>query len=267
VSPGFHRPDPTPSGAGPARAGEPPPLAAAGVTQRFGRLVALEDVSLELPAGCVTCLLGDNGAGKSTLIRILSGVHLPTAGTVRVDGRAVRLRSPRDARRCGIATVYQDLALAPLLSVWRNFVLGAEPTLGSGPFRRLDVEGARARAGRELADMGIDLADVSQPVGRLSGGQRQAIAIARAVHLGARVLILDEPAAALGMRQAAYVLDTITRSARRGAAVLLVTHNPLHAWPVGDAFIILRHGRVAGRWEKDEVTAEMLSRLMVGAQA
>ncbi len=245
---------------------QPPPLAAVDVTKRFGHVRALEGVSLELPSGRVTCLLGDNGAGKSTLIRILSGVYAPASGAVLVDGRTESLDSPRDARRHGIATVFQDLALAPLLSVWRNFVLGAEPTVGWGPLRRLDARLARAEARRELAGMGIELPDVSQPVGRLSGGERQAIAIARAVHSGARVLILDEPTAALGVRQAARVVETIQRARSRGVAILFVTHNPAHAYPAGDEFVILRHGRVAGRWSKAGITAQELAARMGGTE-
>ncbi|MGH7446391.1 MAG: ATP-binding cassette domain-containing protein, partial [Longimicrobiales bacterium] len=173
-------------------------LRAEHVTKRFGGVTALADVSFEAHAGMVSCLLGDNGAGKSTLIRILSGVYLPTSGRLLLDGDEVRFDSPRDALARGIATVYQDLALVPLMSVWRNFFLGAEPTVGAGPLRRIDVAACRSAALHELAALGIPLRDPEQPVATLSGGQQQAVAIARAVHRGARVLILDEPTAALG---------------------------------------------------------------------
>jgi simple sugar transport system ATP-binding protein len=241
-----------------------PPLALRGITHRYGSVLALEDVSLELHAATVTCLLGDNAAGKSTVIRILSGVFPPTAGSVLLDGEAVLLDSPRAARGHGIATVYQDLALAPFMSVWRNFILGAEPTRGWGPFRRLDGAAARAAAQRQLGDMAIALDDVEQPVARLSGGQRQAIAIARAVHFGARVLILDEPTASLGVRQAERVLETVARAKQRGLAVLLVTHNPLHAHRAGDAFIILRQGRVSGVFTRDTLSPAELAGHMAG---
>jgi simple sugar transport system ATP-binding protein len=240
------------------------PLRALQLTKRFGSISALCDVSIDVESGRVTCLLGDNGAGKSTLIRILSGVYPPSSGTLEIDGETVELRSPRDARALGIATVHQDLALAPLMSVWRNFVLGAEPTRGRGPIRRLDVGAAMETTARQLGDMGIALDDVTRPLATLSGGQRQAVAIARAVHFGARVLILDEPTAALGVNQAARVLETIRRARDRGVAVLLVTHNPVHALQVGDRFVILRQGGVAGRWTAGDVKEDLLVTAMRG---
>jgi len=237
-------------------------LAADGVSLAYGRVLALDHVSLDLPRAHVTCLLGDNGAGKSTLIRILSGVLRPTSGRVLMDGAPVSLDSPRDARLCGISTVYQDLALAPLMSVWRNFVLGAEPLRGFGPLRRLDVSRAEASARQTLDSLAIEVPDLGVSVGQLSGGQRQAVAIARAVYFGARVLILDEPTAALGVRQAARVLEVVSRAAERGLAVLLVTHNPAHALRVGQTFVLLRHGRTAAHWSRDEVSEQTLSQAM-----
>ncbi len=241
-----------------------PLVAVERLTMRYGSAVVLEDVSLELHAGRVTCLLGENGAGKSTLIRILSGVVEPAAGVLRIAGDDVRLRSPREAQALGLATVHQDLALAPLLSVWRNFVLGREPTHGRGPLRRLDVRGARALTLQALARLGIEIRDVSQSVGSLSGGQRQALAMARAVHAGARVLILDEPTAALGVRQAERVLEVIEATARQGVAVLLVTHNPAQAFRAGHDFVVLQQGRVAGRWARARINALTLARAMAG---
>jgi len=243
-----------------------PIVAVENASQRFGPVVALQDVSLDVHRARVTCLLGGNGAGKSTLIKLISGVLVPTAGHIRVDGKPVTFTSPRDARSHGIATVYQDLALAPLMSVWRNFVLGSEPTLGWGFFRRLDVGRSRDCAQRGLERLGIELNDLGTPVGRLSGGERQAIAIARAVHFGARVLVLDEPTAALGVRQADRVLDSIERAKDRGVAVLLITHNPSHAYRAGDDFVVLRHGRVAGRWIRAGITELELSRAMAGEE-
>ena len=184
-----------------------PRLEARDVSMRFGGVVALEHASLSARAGEVTCLLGDNGAGKSTLIKVLAGVHPPTGGACLLDGETVRFRSPREALSRGIATVYQDLAMVPLMSVWRNFFLGSEPTSDRGPFRRIDADRCREETRAELAAMGIELRDPEQPVGSLSGGERQAVAIARALHFGARVLILDEPTAALGLRQSERVLD------------------------------------------------------------
>jgi simple sugar transport system ATP-binding protein len=223
---------------------ETPLLRAEHVTKRFGGVTALEDVSFEAHAGAVTCLLGDNGAGKSTLIRILSGVYAPTAGRLVMSGEEVRFGSPRDALARGIATVYQDLALVPLMSVWRNFFLGAEPTVGTGPLRRIDVGACRRAALHELTALGIPLRDAEQPVATLSGGQQQAIAIARALHRGARALILDEPTAALGVTQRALVTDLVRRVRERGVAVILITHDPAQADALADRRVVLERGRV-----------------------
>ena len=234
------------------------------VSKYFGSVIALKDVSLQVNAGEVTCILGDNGAGKSTLIKILSGVHQHDEGAVRVDGKEVRFSSPRDARHVGIATVYQDLAMVPLMSIWRNFFLGEEPRKGWGPFARFDSKTAKKVSREELKQMGIDVRDTEQMVGTLSGGERQAVAIARAVHFGARVLILDEPTSALGVKQAGVVLRYVVRAAERGVGVIFITHNPHHAYPVGDHFVLLNRGRVIGDHAKGEVTREQLVREMAG---
>ena len=188
------------------------------ISKFFGSVIALKDVSAFVRAGEVTCLLGDNGAGKSTLIKTLSGVHRQDEGKYLFDGKEVTLHSPRDALELGIATVYQDLAMIPLMSIWRNFFLGSEPTRGWGPFRRYDVGFAKETTHDELAKMGIDIRNPDQPVGTLSGGERQSVAIARAVHFGARVLILDEPTAALGVRQAGIVLRYILQQSNAASA-------------------------------------------------
>ena len=219
-------------------------LRAEHITKTFGGVTALDDVSFEAHAGSVTCLLGDNGAGKSTLIRILSGVHAPTSGRLLLDGVEVRFPSPRAALARGIATVYQDLALVPLMSVWRNYYLGAEPVIGRGPFRRIDARACRAAVLRELNDLGIPLRDPEQAAATLSGGQQQALAIARAVHRGARVLILDEPTAALGATQRALVMDLVRSVRDRGVAVVLITHDPAQAGALADRSVILERGRV-----------------------
>jgi simple sugar transport system ATP-binding protein len=234
------------------------------VSKYFGNVLALRDVSLHVDAAAVTCILGDNGAGKSTLIKILSGVFQRDEGTVRVDGREVQFGSPRDARHDGIATVYQDLAMVPLMSIWRNFFLGEEPTKGRGPFRRFDVAHAKKVSREQIGEMGVVVRDVDQTLGTLSGGERQAVAIARAIHFGARVLILDEPTSALGVKQAGVVLRYIVRAAERGIGVIFITHNPHHAFPVGDHFVLLNRGRVIGDHAKGDVTREQLVQEMAG---
>jgi simple sugar transport system ATP-binding protein len=234
------------------------------VSKYFGNVIALKDVSLYVNAGEVTCLLGDNGAGKSTLIKILSGVHQHDEGHVMVDGAETAFASPRDARGAGIATVYQDLAMVPLMSIWRNFFLGSEPLKGWGPFSRFDTKLAKQKAREQMKEMGIDVRDPDQPVGTLSGGERQAVAIARAIYFGARVLILDEPTSALGVKQAGVVLRYVVRAAERGVGVIFITHNPHHAYPVGDHFVLLNRGRVIGDHAKADVTLEQLVQEMAG---
>ncbi len=235
-----------------------------GVGKQFGSVIALRDISLHVYPGSVTCVLGDNGAGKSTLIKALSGVHQPTTGTYRVEGAAVQLGSPRDALSRGIATVYQDLATVPLMSVWRNFFLGSEPTKGVGPLRRLDIAKAKLIARDELLRMGIDIRDVDQPVGTLSGGERQAVAIARAVYFGAKVLILDEPTSALGVKQSGVVLKYVVQAKERGVAVIFITHNPHHAYMVGDHFFLLNRGQMIENWTRAQVSLDALVKAMAG---
>ncbi|SDR18359.1 ATP-binding cassette domain-containing protein [Thermostaphylospora chromogena] len=242
----------------------PPLLELRGAGKVFGSVIALRDVSMSVRAGEVTCVLGDNGAGKSTLIKILSGVHPPDQGEYLMDGVPVRFTGPRDALDRGIATVYQDLAMIPLMSVWRNFFLGSEPTKGWGPWRRFDVAKARRVAREELRAMGIDIRDVDQPVGTLSGGERQSVAIARAVYFGARVLILDEPTSALGVKQAGVVLRYVARARDRGLGVVFITHNPHHAYPLGDRFLLLKRGASLGQYAKQDITKEELTSMMAG---
>ena len=244
----------------------PPILQVERVSKRFGNVVALRDVTMSVPAGQVTCLLGDNGAGKSTLIQILAGVHRPTSGRYLVDGEPVELSSPRDALSRGIATVYQDLAMIPLLGIWRNFFLGAEPCIGSGPLRRIDRSHCEGVVREELSRLGVQLRDPAQPVATLSGGERQAVAIARAIHFGARVLILDEPTAALGVKQAGVVLRYIARARERGVGVVFITHNPHHAYPIGDRFVILRRGEVQGDFGRSDIRLEELAAMMAGGE-
>jgi simple sugar transport system ATP-binding protein len=249
-----------------AKNGATPILEADHITKRFGRITALEDVSMGVYAGEILCVLGDNGAGKSTLIKTLSGVFPPDEGRLLVDGEPVTFSSPRDALGRGIATVYQDLAMVPMLSVVRNFFLGAEPTRGAGPLKRLDLRAAEVVVRGELERMGVDLRDLSVPVSALSGGQRQAVAIARAIHFGARVLVLDEPTSALGVKQAGIVLRYVMEARSRGCGIILITHNPHHAHMVGDRFTILCRGRCEGTFTKAEITRDELVRQMAGGE-
>jgi simple sugar transport system ATP-binding protein len=235
-----------------------------GVAKYFGNVIALKDISLGVNAGEVTCVLGDNGAGKSSFIKILSGVHQHDEGAFLVEGEEVRFKSPREARERGIATVFQDLATVPLMSVWRNFFLGSEPTVGKGPLRRIDLKHAQDTMREEMRKMGIDVRDPDQPVGTLSGGERQAVSIARAVYFGAKVLILDEPTSALGVKQSGVVLRYVVQARDRGLGVIFITHNPHHAYPVGDRFVVLNRGKLLGDWRKGEISRDELVRMMSG---
>ncbi|QYX82135.1 ATP-binding cassette domain-containing protein [Streptomyces akebiae] len=235
-----------------------------GTGKAYGNVRALHSVNLSVHPGRVTCVLGDNGAGKSTLIKIISGLHQHTEGDVLVDGEPVRFSTPREALDAGIATVYQDLATVPLMPVWRNFFLGSEFTRGPWPVRRLDIDRMKKTADEELRNMGIVLDDLDQPIGTLSGGQRQCVAIARAVYFGARVLILDEPTAALGVKQSGVVLKYIAAARDRGLGVIFITHNPHHAYMVGDHFSVLRLGTLELSAARDQVSLEELTNHMAG---
>jgi simple sugar transport system ATP-binding protein len=237
------------------------------IGKNYGNINALRGVNLSVRQGEVTCILGDNGAGKSTLISIIAGLFPHDEGEYLVDGQSRRFSSPREALNLGIAAVYQTLALVPLLPVWRNFFLGSELETGSGLFRRLDTAGMWTQARDELHRMGINLEDLEQPVGTLSGGQRQVVAIARAVHFGARVLILDEPTAALGVAQSGLVLGYIAQAARQqGIGVIFITHNPHHAYLVGDHFMVLARGEVELDTPRSQLTLENLMFHMAGGR-
>ncbi|MEW2118830.1 ATP-binding cassette domain-containing protein [Streptomyces sp. NPDC005474] len=235
-----------------------------GTGKSYGNVRALHGVNLAVRSGQVTCVLGDNGAGKSTLIKIISGLHQHTEGELLIDGSPVHFGTPREALDAGIATVYQDLATVPLMPVWRNFFLGSEMTKGPWPIRRLDIEKMKQTADTELRNMGIVLDDLDQPIGTLSGGQRQSVAIARAVYFGARVLILDEPTAALGVKQSGVVLKYIAAARDKGLGVIFITHNPHHAYMVGDHFSVLRLGTMELSAARSEVSLEELTNHMAG---
>ena len=236
------------------------------IVKHFGSVIALNGVSMTVYAGEVLCLLGDNGAGKSTLIKSLSGVYKPTQGTIWVEGKEVEFQSPRDAQAAGIATVYQDLAMIPLMSIMRNFFMGREPLKKYGPLRLFDFKTANKITHTEIMKIGIDIRDPQQAVGTLSGGERQTVAIARAVYFGAKVLILDEPTSALGVAQTSMVLRYIHQVRQKGVGVIFITHNVRHAYAVGNRFTVLNRGRTLGTYTKEEITIDELQNLMAGGK-
>ncbi len=244
-----------------------PLLTLTGINKSFGPIDVLHDINLAVYPGEVLCLLGDNGAGKSTLIRLLSGVHRPTSGTITLAGKPAAFASPRDASNAGIATVHQFGGTFPLMSIGRSFFVGEEPTKGWGPFKTFDRKTANDIAVKAVRDLGITrITDGDRLVGGLSGGERQALAIARAVHFGASVLILDEPTAALGVKEAAHVLRIVLQARQKGIAVIFITHNVVHALTVGDHFAVLIKGAKAADFRKGEKTREEVTDLMAGGE-
>ncbi len=236
------------------------------IQKHFGSVIALAGVSVDVFPGECHCLLGDNGAGKSTFIKTMSGVHKPTHGEILFEGQEMHFADPRDAISAGIATVHQHLAMIPLMSVSRNFFMGNEPVKSVGPLKLFDHDYANKVTMEEMRKMGINLRGPDQAVGTLSGGERQTVAIARAVHFGAKVLILDEPTSALGVRQTANVLATIDKVRKQGIAVVFITHNVRHAMAVGDRFTVLNRGQTLGTAQRGQITPEELQDLMAGGQ-
>jgi simple sugar transport system ATP-binding protein len=241
-----------------------PVLEARGVTKRYGRVRALQGADFIAYPGEVTALIGDNGAGKSTLVKLLAGVARPDAGEITIDGAVVHLASPADARKHGIETVYQDLALAPDLDAAANLHLGREIYLIRF-LRVLDRRIMRERAIAAFAELGIELPDVRAPVAALSGGQRQSVAVARAVAYASRIIFMDEPTAALGVVQRARVLDTIRRVRDRGIAVVLISHNMPEVLAIADRIQVLRLGRRVATFSADQASVEDLVGAMTGA--
>ena len=235
------------------------------LVKKFGSFTALNGVSLDVYPGEVHALLGDNGAGKSTLIKVLSGVHPATKGEIKVDGEIVKFASPRQASDAGIGTVYQDLALNNLTSVTLNFFLGRELKKGPGPFGLMQMDAMHKITIEEMSKIGINIADPNQKVGTMSGGQRQTLAIARAIYFGAKILILDEPTSALGQKQQMEVLKTIKKVQRLGnIAIILITHNEIHARLIADRYTFLSLGEVIGSGLANELGGEDVKRLMAG---
>ena len=236
------------------------------IVKHYGSVIALSGVSMSVNKGEVLCLLGDNGAGKSTLIKTLSGVVQPSQGEILVDGKPVHFNSPREALDAGIATVYQDLAMIPLMSITRNFFMGREPRRGFFPFKNIDFKLCNDVTREEMAKIGIDIRDPNQAVGTLSGGERQCVAIARAVYFGAKVLILDEPTSALGVAQTSMVLRYVGQVREKGLGVIFITHNVRHAYAVANRFTVLNRGGTLGTFAKNEIAIEDLQNLMAGGK-
>jgi simple sugar transport system ATP-binding protein len=239
------------------------------VAKSFGRIEALRTVNFTLGRAEVLALLGDNGAGKSTMIKILTGLFPPDRGEIRWEGQAVRFHSPRDAYDLGVATVYQDLAIVDLMSIYRNVFLGREKTItsGFGPLRYLDRRKAHKEARKAIADIGIQIRDADEPLARMSGGERQSIAIARAAYFNPKLLILDEPTSALSLRQTDRVLKSVEEARNKGISIIFITHNVHHVYPVADRFVVLSHGESIADLQKGQASKEDISELIVEGRA
>lgn len=234
------------------------------IVKKFGVVTVLTGVDFHVNAGEVVALLGDNGAGKSTLIKILTGVHTPTSGQIYFEGKPVKINTPHDAHDLGIETVYQDLALVDLMSISRNFFLGREPVHRFGPFKFLDRKTMNEQTRSSLHDIGIEIRSPREKVGKLSGGERQSIAIGRAVHFGAKLLILDEPTSALSVGETQKVLDYTQNAKQRGLGVIFITHNVSHVFEVADRYVIIRHGIKAADYRRGELTEKDIADLITG---
>ncbi len=242
--------------------GAPEALRAEGIVKRFGALTALSGVDLHLRKGEVLGLIGDNGAGKSTLIKIITGFHRPDEGQMFVDGEPVTLRSVGQARALGIETVFQDLALISELSVYHNMFLNSELTLK--PFPLLNNRKMKERTKQYIDDMGVNIPSIDTQVGRLSGGQRQAIAVARSVYSDAKILLLDEPLAAMGAKEGAMILDLVQKLKNEGrVSIILIAHNYSHVFEVCDRVNLLQHGRISYDKATSESSVEELTELVV----
>jgi simple sugar transport system ATP-binding protein len=234
------------------------------IVKRFGTITALNGVDFTVNQREVVGLLGDNGAGKSTLIKVLTGVYTPTSGQIYFEGKSVDIPSPREARALGIETCYQDLALVPLMSITRNFFLGRELVRSIGPIKWLDMREMERQSRQALKDIGIHIRSPNEKVGKLSGGERQSIAIGRARHFGARLLILDEPTSALSVGETHKVLTYTLNAKERGLSVIFITHNVGHVYQVADRFAVLRRGNLVGTYDRGEVTEEDIADLITG---
>jgi len=240
-------------------------LEARNIVKRFGLITALRNVDLKVGYAEVVGLLGDNGAGKSTLIKIISGVYTPDEGQLLWEGQPMQLRSPKDAMKIGISTVYQDLAIVDTISIFRNLFLGREEYVCArkGPIRLFQIDKAKKESKLALENTGIHIRSIEEPAAKLSGGERQSIAIARSIYFDAKLLVLDEPTSALGLKEASNVLKYIERVREKGVSVIFITHNIHHVYPIGDRFTILSHGFSTGSFKKGEKTIAEISELIV----
>jgi simple sugar transport system ATP-binding protein len=236
-----------------------------GVSKNFGRIEALRNVDFRLGHAEVLGLLGDNGAGKSTMIKILTGLFPPDKGEIRWEGEPVHFHSPRDAYDIGVATVYQDLAIVDLMAIYRNVFLGREKaiTKGWGPFKWIDRKKAHAQARKAISDIGIEIRDAEEPIARMSGGERQSVAIARAAYVSPKLLILDEPTSALSLRQTGRVLKSVDEARAKGISIIFITHNVYHVYPIADRFVILSHGESIAEFPKGKHSRDEVAELIV----
>jgi simple sugar transport system ATP-binding protein len=236
------------------------------IVKRFGTVEALRGVDFTVEKGKVHALMGDNGAGKSTLIKVLTGVYTPTSGDIYFEGKRATISSPADARALGIETCYQDLALIPLMSIWRNFFLGREMCTNLGPIKWLHRAEMQRLCREALHDIGVEIRSAKEKVGKMSGGERQSIAIGRAIHFGAKLLILDEPTSALSVGETRKVLNYIENAKAKGLPVIFITHNVGHIYQVSDNYTIIRQGRKVGTYQKGELTQKDIADLITGAR-
>jgi simple sugar transport system ATP-binding protein len=236
------------------------------IAKKFGVVTVLTGVDFHVDAGEIVALLGDNGAGKSTLIKILTGVHTPTSGQIYFEGKPVHIKTPHDAHTLGIETVYQDLALVDLMSISRNFFLGREPVRRLGPIKLLDRQTMDQQTRSSLHEIGIEIRSPREKVGKLSGGERQSIAIGRAVHFGAKLLILDEPTSALSVGETRKVLDYTRNAKARGLGVIFITHNVSHIFEVADRYVVIRHGKKAADYARGQLSQNDIADLITGAR-
>ena len=239
-------------------------LEARSISKRFGRVQAIADISLQLERGEILALVGDNGAGKSTLIKVIAGALKKDSGEIFLDGQKVELENPMHAKTLGIEVVYQDLSLINYLNVYQNLFLGRELMKGIGPLKVLDQRRMEQQAVEKLGALGVKVKSCREWVSRLSGGQRQSVAVAKAASFGKKIVILDEPTAALGVEEAHHVLQIVRELKKKGASIIIITHNMVHAFSVADRFLVIRLGSVVGVRRKSETNIDEIVKMITG---